>query len=161
MLMRRGLFVLLFLVLVVVGRPLLAEDNPFLGTWKLNIAKSSFGTLPAPKSQTRTIAAQGNGVKYSFEGVGADGTPFAYSFVTYYDGTEAAVTGTGSPGGADSITLKRVNSHKIEGTLHKGGKDIGKVTAEVSKDGKVATVKLKGKAADGKEYSTDVVYDKQ
>jgi hypothetical protein len=161
MLMRRGLFVLLFFVLAVVGRPLLAEDNPFLGTWKLNVAKSNFGTLPAPKSQTRTIAAQGNGVKYSFEGVGADGTPFAYSFLTYYDGTEAAVTGTGSPGGADSITLKRVNSHKIEGTLHKGGKDIGKVTAEVSKDGKVATVKLKGRAADGKEYSTDVVYDKQ
>jgi hypothetical protein len=159
--MRRGLVVFLFLVLMVAGRPVFAEDNPFLGTWKLNIAKSNYGSLPAPKSQTRTIAAQGNGVKYSFEGVGADGTPFAYSFVTYYDGTEAAVTGTGTPGGADSITLKRVNSHKIEGTLHKGGKDIGKVTAEVSKDGKVATVKVKGKAADGKEYSTDAVYDKQ
>lgn len=159
--MRRGLFVLAFLVLVVAGRPSVAEDNPFLGTWKLNIAKSNFGSLPAPKSQTRTIAMQGNGVKYSFEGIGTDGTPFAYSFVTYYDGTEAAVTGTGTPGGADSITLRRVNAHKTEGTLHKGGKDIGKVTAEVSKDGKVATVKLKGKAADGKEYGTDVVYDKQ
>jgi hypothetical protein len=161
--MRRGLFVFafVFLVLVVAGRPLFAEDNPFLGTWKLNVAKSNFGSMPAPKSQTRTIAVQGNGVKYSFEGVGADGTPFAYSFVTYYDGTESAVTGNGTPAGADSITLKRVNAHKIEGTLHKGGKDLGKVTAEVSSDGKTATVKLKGKTADGKEYSTDAVYDKQ
>jgi hypothetical protein len=117
--------------------------------------------VPAPKSQTRTIVAQGNGVKYSFEGVSADGTPFAYSFVTYYDGTEAAVTGTGTPAGADAISLKRVNSHKIEGTLTKGGKEVGKVVAEVSKDGKVATVKGKGKTLDGKAYSTESVYEKQ
>jgi len=31
----------------------------------------------------------------------------------------------------------------------------------VSKDGKVATVKMKGKSADGKDLSTDTVYDKQ
>jgi hypothetical protein len=45
--------------------------------------------------------------------------------------------------------------------LKKGGKDIGKVVAEVSKDGKVATVKAKGKTADGKVFSSDSVYDKQ
>jgi hypothetical protein len=160
--MKRALFLLAFLVLTAVAvGPLLAEDNPFLGTWKLNLAKSKFVTAPAPKSQTRTVAVQGNGVKYSFEGVGADGTPFAFSFVTYYDGAEAAVTGTGTPAGADAITLKRVDPHKVEGTLSKGGKEVGKVVAEVSKDGKVTTVKGKGKTADGKEYSTESVYDKQ
>jgi hypothetical protein len=160
--MRRALFLFAFLILAAIAvRPLLAEDNPFLGSWKLNVAKSKFESVPVPKSQTRTIVAQGNGVKYSFEGVSADGTPFAYSFVTYYDGTEAAVTGTGTPAGADAITLKRVNSRKIEGTLTKGGKEVGKVVAEVSKDGKVATVKGKGKTLDGKEYNTESVYDKQ
>jgi hypothetical protein len=161
-LMRRTLSAFTFLVLAAAAAGLLwAEDNPFLGTWKLNVEKSKFESVPAPKSQTRTIAVQGNGVKYSFEGVSSDGTPFAYSFVTYYDGTEAAITGNGTPAGADAITLKRINSHKTEGTLHKGGKDVGKVTAEVSKDGKVATVKAKGKTADGREYSTESVYDKQ
>ncbi len=150
-----------FALAVAVAFPLLAEDNPFLGTWKLNTAKSKYVGAPAPKSQTRTVAAQGNGVKYTFEGVAADGTPFAFSFVTYYDGTEAAVTGTGIPAGADSISLKRVNAHKVEGTLLKGGKEVGKVTAEVSKDGKVATVKGKGKTVDAREYSTESVYDKQ
>jgi len=158
---RRVFFLLVCLVLVVAARPSPAEDNPFLGTWKLDLAKSKYETAPAPKSQTRTIAVQGNGVKYSFEGVSADGKTFAYSFVTYYDGTEAAITGTGSPAGADAITLKRVGSHKVEGTLHKGGKDVGKVTAEVSKDGKTAVVKSKGKTVDGKEYSTELVYEKQ
>jgi len=159
--MRRVVLVLALLAFVAAARPLLAEDNPFLGTWKLDVAKSKFEAVPAPKSQTRTVVAQGNGVKYSFEGIAADGTPFAFSFVTYYDGTEAAITGTGTPAGADAITLKRVNAYKVEGTLHKGGKDVGKVVAEVSKDGKVATVRGKGKTADGKEYSTESVYDKQ
>jgi hypothetical protein len=45
--------------------------------------------------------------------------------------------------------------------LKKGGKEVGKSEAEVSKDGTVSTVKSKGKTPDGKEYSTDSVYDKQ
>lgn len=159
--MRRVVVLLAVLVCAVLARPVLGQSNPFLGTWKLNVAKSKFEGAPAPKSQTRTIAQQGNGVKYSFEGVAADGTATAFSFVTYYDGAEAAITGTGAPAGADSITLKRVNPYKTEGTLRKGGKDLGKVVAEVSKDGKVATVKSKGKTVDGKDYSSESVYDKQ
>ena len=159
--MKRSICFFALLLFTAAAIPTLAQDNPFLGTWKLNTAKSKFEGAPAPQSQTRTVVAQGNGVKYSFEGVAADGKPFAFSFVTYYDGTEAAVTGTGTPAGADAISLKRVNPHKVEGTLLKGGKEVGKVTAEVSKDGKVSTVKGKGKSADGKEYSTESVYDKQ
>jgi hypothetical protein len=159
--MRRVLMILAVLVGAASVQTALAEDNPFLGTWKLNVAKSKFEGAPAPRSQTRTVTQQGNGVKYDFQGTAADGSPVAFSFVTYYDGTEAAIKGTGVPAGADSITLKKVNSHKVEGTLRKGGKDVGKVVAEVSKDGKVATVKGKGKSADGKEYSTESVYDKQ
>jgi hypothetical protein len=159
--MKRSLFLIAFLVAMVAAYPLLAEDNPFLGTWKLNTAKSKFEGSPALKNQTRTITADGDSVKYSFEGTGADGTPFAYSFSTKFDGEDSALAGTGMPAGADTITLKKVNSYKTEGTLKKGGKEIGKVVAEVSKDGKVATVKGKGKTADGKDYSTEMVYDKQ
>jgi len=158
--MRRGL-VLLAVLLTAVILPLSAQDNPFLGTWKLNTEKSKYVGAPAPKSQTRTVSTQGNGVKYSFEGTSADGTPYAFSFVTYYDKTNAAITGTGTPAGADAVNLKKVSSHKVEGTLWKGGKQVGSVTAEVSKDGKVATVKGKGKTADGREYSSEAVYDKQ
>jgi hypothetical protein len=81
--------------------------------------------------------------------------------VTNYDGKDSTVTGTGMPGGADTVALKRVDAHKTEGVLKKGGTEIAKVTSELSKDGKVATVKTKGKSADGKEISTESVYDKQ
>jgi hypothetical protein len=160
--MKRVLYLLAFVVLAAVAaRPLLAQDNPLLGTWKLDVAKSKFDGAPAPKSLTRTVTAQGNGTKYSFEGVGADGTAFAYSFSTYYDGTNAAITGNGTPGGADAIMIKRVDPHKTEGTLWKGGKEVGKVSSEVSKDGKVVTVKGKGKTVDGKEFASESVFEKQ
>jgi len=157
--MKRVLFALSLLVLSSV--PLLAQDNPFVGTWKLNLAKSKFEPGPAPKSQTRTVVAQGDGAKYTFDGVAADGTPFSYSFTVKYDGKDYPVTGTGMPAGADTITIKLVGTNKAEATQKKGGKEVAKAEAEVSKDGKVSTVKIKGKTVDGKDFHSETVYDKQ
>ena len=159
--MKRSLVVLAFVISTALSGLLLAQDNPFIGTWKLNTAKSKSVPGPGPKSLTRTIVAEGSGAKYTFEGVRADGSSYTYGFSTNYDGKDSPITGEGAPGGADSIALTRVSPRKTEGTLKKDGKEISKVVAEVSKDGKVATVKAKGKTADGKEFSSDGVYDKQ
>ncbi len=159
--MKRSLVVLALVFCTAMSEALWAQDNSFTGLWKLNTAKSKFVPGPGPKSLTRTIVAQGAGASYSFEGVGADGAPIAWSFSTNYDGKDSVITGAGATGGADTIALKRVSSHKVEGVLKKGGKDISKVVAEVSSDGKVTTVRSKGKTAEGKEFSSDSVYDKQ
>jgi hypothetical protein len=160
--MKRFLFVLSFLLITSVATTSLsAQGNPFVGTWKLNVAKSKFEPGPALKSQTRTVVVEGEGAKYSFEGVRADGTPFSYSFTVNYDGKDYPITGSGAPGGADTIAIKLVGARKAEATLKRGGKEIGKSEAEVSSDGTVSHVKSNGKTPDGKEYSTDSVYDKQ
>jgi hypothetical protein len=159
--MKRSLMVLAVVFCTAMSGLLWAQDNPFSGTWKLNTAKSKFEPGPGPKSMTRTIVAQGAGASYSFEGVSADGASITYSFSTNYDGKDSAITGAGAPGGADTIALKRINSRKVEGVFKKDGKEIGKVVAELSTDGKVATVKVKGKTGDGKEFSAATVYDKQ
>ena len=160
--MKRIVCLLTFLALsALTHRPLMAQGNSFVGTWKLNLAKSKFEPGPAPKSMTRTVEIRGKSANYSFEGVAADGTPVAYSFNTDYDGKGSPITGTGTPGGADSIALKRAGKNKTEATLKKGGKLVGRAEAEVSKDGKITTVKSKGTAADGKEFSSESVYEKQ
>jgi len=160
--MKRLLMLLSFLVITALAAgPLSAQTNPFVGSWKLNVAKSKFEPGPAPKSQTRTVVAEGEGAKYSFEGVRADGTAISYSFTVQYDGKDYPITGSGAPGGADSIAIKRVGTNKAEATLKKDGKEVGKSVAEVSNDGTVSTVKSKGKTPDGQDYSTDSVYDKQ
>ena len=157
--MKRVFFLLSLLVLS--SGLLFAQDNPFAGTWKLNVAKSTFEPGPAPQSQTRTIVAQGDGAKYTFDGVAADGKPFSYSFTVKYDGKDYPITGTGAPAGADTIAIRLVGTNKAKATEKKGGKEVAEAEAEVSKDGKVSTVKLKGKTMDGKEFHADTVYDKQ
>ena len=39
---------------LVTSGLLLAQSNPYIGTWKLNVAKSKYVGGQAPKSQTRT-----------------------------------------------------------------------------------------------------------
>ena len=160
--MKRILFLLAFFILAsVAAKPLLAQDNPFLGTWKLNVEKSKYEPGPGPKSMTRKVTAEGSGAKYTFHGVNAEGKSFAYSFVSNYDGKDSPITGKGMPGGADTIALKRESANKVTATLKRQGKPVGESESEVSADGKVTTVKGKGKNPDGKAYSQEGVYEKQ
>jgi len=140
---------------------MLAQDNPVIGTWKLNAEKSTYNGLPAPKSLTRTVAADGDSVKYSFEGTGPDGAALNYGFTVKYDGKDNPVTGTGMPYGADHIAIKRIGSNKFSATLKKDSKIIGTSTSVVSKDGKTVTLTGKGTDASGKAVSSTQVYDKQ
>ena len=70
-------FVTVALLAVVGSCTMQAQSNPLVGTWKLNVTKSKFDPGPAPKSLTRTVEAQGDGVKYTFAGVAADGKPIS------------------------------------------------------------------------------------
>jgi hypothetical protein len=153
----------LAVIVLCLGVPslMLAQDNPAIGTWKLNGEKSKYSGIPAPKSLTRTVAADGDSVKYSFEGTGADGKPMAYGFVVKYDGKDNPVTGSGMPYGADHIAIKRVGSNKFSATLKKDDKIVGTSTSVVSKDGKTTTLSGKGSDASGKAVSSVQVYDKE
>ena len=154
-------FVAIAVLSAVAVSPLLAQSNPLLGTWKLNVAKSTFdASTPAPKSQTRTVMAHGDSVMYMVEGVGADGKAISYSFTVKYDGKDYPVTGT-MPGGADMISIKRVDANTFEATLKKAGKMVGTSKVVVSADGKTTTLTAKVIDASGKSVTAISVYDKQ
>ena len=160
--MNRVLWLVCVLALAAVAAGSLpAQSNPFVGTWKLNLSKSKFDGMPAPRSLTRTVVAEGAGATYTFSGVDADGKPIEYSFTSNYDGKDSAVTGSGMPGGADTVAMTRVNSNLVRTILKKGGDAIGMSNTEVSKDGKVSTVKLGGVSPDGKKFNAVSVYDEQ
>ena len=140
---------------------MLAQENPTVGTWKLNLEKSKFPSGMAPKSLTRTVSADGDKVKYSFEGEAHDGTALNYSFTVKYDGKDNEVAGSGIPYGADHIAIKRISSHKFSATLKKDDKIVGNSSSTVSKDGKTTTLISKGKDTSGQEVSSTSVYDRQ
>jgi hypothetical protein len=160
--MKRILFLLTALALSAgVSGPLMAQGSPFVGSWKLNTEKSKSTGVSIPKSLDRTVEADGAGLKYAYKGTSGEGKPIEYSFSTKFDGKASPVNGAGAPGGADSLTLQRVSDSKTSAVLSKGGKEVGKSTAEVSKDGKVTTITATGKTPDGKDFSTTSVFDKQ
>jgi hypothetical protein len=158
----KHVYTLLAMVVLCLTVPTLmpAQDNPVIGTWKLNAAKSKYSGVPAPKSLTRTVTADGDSVKYSFEGTGASDAALNYSFTVKYDGKDNPVTGSGMPYDADQIAIKRLSSHKFSATLKKDGKVIGTSISTVSSDGKTTTLNGKG-TIDGKAVSSTQVYDKQ
>jgi hypothetical protein len=153
-------YVAVVVLAAVAAAPIFAQDNPALGTWKLNVAKSKFTGVAAPKELTRTLEADGDSVKYTYSGTTTDGSSISYSFTVKYDGKDYPVTGA-APGGFDMISIKRVTPYTFEATQKRGGNAAGSGKVTVSKDGKTTTVVLKGTDASGKATATTSVYDKQ
>lgn len=159
--MKQVLRLLAVAVLVVAGcAALRAQENPLVGKWKLNSEKSKFDPGPAPKSLNRVIVAQGDGVKYSFDGVGSDGKPLTYGFSVKFDGKDNPIDGS-IPSGADTISAKRTDANHYEATLKKAGKVIGTSKVSVSKDRKVTTVDSTGTNAAGAKVHDVQVFDRQ
>jgi hypothetical protein len=150
------IFTVIFLTLTAGGL-VLAQSNPFVGTWKLNLAKSKYDPGPPPKSQTRTWDASG---KVSVEGVGATGKPMAYGYTLKNDGKDYPTTGA-IPNGAETVATKQINANTLEANFMRGGKHAETTRFVVSKDGKVLTITAKGSLASGESFNNLIVWDKQ
>ena len=146
---------------VLVSGVVLAETKPFAGTWKLNTAKSKYSPGPTPQSLTLRFEAQSNGIKSSNEATAADGTHTAWSYTANYDGKDNPVSGTGAPGGANTVALKLIDPNTTEATFKKAGKVVRTARLVVSKDGKVISITTKGTNPDGAPMSAVLVLDKQ
>ena len=74
------------LAVAVTSFAVFAADNS-LGTWKLNLEKSTYSPRPIPvKSLTITREAADGRVKVTTSGERTDGTPISISYTTKYDG---------------------------------------------------------------------------
>ena len=157
--MKRNVAAIAFAMLLVAGGGRLLAQNTALGTWKLNVAKSKYNPGPAPKGMTRTLEAQGDSVKHTYQGVAADGSAISYGFTAAYDGKDYPITGS-APGGADSISITESAPGSFEAHLKKGGDTVLISRVKVSADGKVTTISQT--SPDGKgSVKNIIVYEKQ
>src|SRR4029077_19716631 len=65
---------------VVASGVLLAQNNPFVGTWKLNSAKSKYTTGVAPKEITATIQIVDEQDQVTEDGTAADGSHISLKY---------------------------------------------------------------------------------
>jgi len=124
--------IVLAVVVCFVGLSLSFAQNPQMGTWKLNEAKSK---IPAGmmKNTTVTYTAEGDNVKVTTDGTSGDGSAVQTEWTGKFDGKDYPVTGDPN---ADTREYTKVNDHLLRFTGKKGGKAtmIGRIG--VAPDGK-------------------------
>ena len=133
-------------------------DNPRVGSWELNVAKSKYSPGPAPKSHQLKIEAAGQAEKVTSEQVAADGTKLVVEYMAEYDGKPHPIKGSPT---ADTVTLKRVDAHTSERVDSKAGKTVTTYQRVVSKDGKTMTVTIKGVDVKGQSVNNVVLFEKK
>lgn len=155
--MRRGIRMLVFMMLAIsVG--LWAAEDPLMGTWKLNIAKSNLGPGAAPKSQFIKLEPLGtNGLKQTEEIVNAQGETTHNDYSAKF-GADNPIQGDPT---RDARVLQRIDAHTMDIIYKKAGKVISRFHREVSKDGKTMTVTFTGTNAQGQPSNWTRVFEKQ
>ena len=151
-----GLAAALALPVAIHGQ---TSNDPFLGSWKMDPAKSKFDPGPAPKSETRVYEATSDGsTKVKVQTTTATGTAATRTATYKDDGKSYPVQGSAN---YDSIAVTRVSASEAKTTLMRGSKTIGELIGVVSKDGKVLTMTYTFTTSSGVKEHDVFVYDRQ
>jgi hypothetical protein len=139
----------------------IAQDtDPAVGTWKLNVAKSTYDPASAkPKGETRTYEATPDGkVRLSIEATAANGQSRKQGSTYLRDGKPYPFENNPN---MDSMVVVRVNPRETTTTELKDGKVIGYQTSAISADGTTMTMKRTFTTASGQPQHDVRVYERQ
>jgi hypothetical protein len=139
------------------GAACFAADDPNMGTWKLNEAKSKL-TPGEGKNTTVVYEAAGDEVKVTIDGTDADGKPTHNEWTGKFDGKDYAVTGDPK---SDMRSYKKISDRILAFTVKKDGKTTVTGRIVVAADGKSRMVTASGADEQGKKSKERAAYDKQ
>jgi len=132
-------------------------DDPQMGTWKLNEAKSKLAP-EAPKNHTVVYETAGDNVKVTVDGTDKDGNSTHNEWTGKFDGKDYPVTGDPT---SDMRSYQKVGDRVLKMTIKKDGKVTVTGRIIVSADGKSRVVSTSEAGAKGKGPTNKTVYDKQ
>jgi glucose/arabinose dehydrogenase len=147
----------LILALCFFGAAVCFADDPQMGTWKLNEAKSKFAP-GVPKNHTVVYEATGDNVKVTVDGTDKDGNATHNEWTGKFDGKDYPVTGDPT---SDMRSYKKIGDRVLKLTVKKDGKATVTGRIVVSADGKSRIVTTGEAGAEGKSPKNRSVYDKQ
>ena len=156
--MSRKVPIMLIVLAAFAGRAVLtAQDEPFLGTWELNLAKSSITRGAPPRSETIVNIAEPGGFRSLLAVVNEKSTSVEihhYNFDGSFHQTE----------GSDprELSFKRVDQNTIEQDTRRNGTITVHRHIELSRDGKTMTFTANGTTGGGQKYTNDIrIYEKK
>jgi len=157
--MKRSVVTILFISAALIAVAIAAE--PWVGTWKLNPAKSKApgGRLPHP-SATNIIEIEGDTMHMIVHQTDTAGNLQHMEYTASLDGKEYPVK-VSPPGPKPyTVSFKRINPRTREYVLNMGGMVI-KGQDVLSEDGKTFSRIIAGKDAEGNDASVIQVFEKQ
>jgi hypothetical protein len=150
--------------IVLAGTALAQVSNSAVGTWKLNLAKSTFNQAPPPRSLTIKTEVAGEGFKTTVDTVESDGRVRHFETTANDDGKDnpRITTDGGLLPNGDIVALTRIDANTTMTIQKKDGKVILTRRSVVSGDGKTMTTTTTRMNAEGQGTVSDVgVFDKQ
>lgn len=132
-------------------------QNPHLGTWKLNEAKSK-STPGVQKNLMVSYEVVGDNIKATLDGVDGKGKPSHNEWTGKFDGKDYPVTGDPT---SDMRSYKKIDDHTMDATAKKDGKVTLTAHISISADGKTRSLTVHATDAAGKQVTSTSVYDKQ
>jgi hypothetical protein len=137
-----------------------AQIEARVGTWELNLAKSTFSPGPAPKKQILTFQAAGPQWVALLQGIDASGKPInpdMNNLAISFDDRDHPTANVDY----DTTAWKRVSASTYEVVRKRAGKVVLTSTNVLSKDGRTMTITTKGVNAAGQSINNVRVYEKQ
>src|SRR3989442_14283569 len=107
--------ILLTLAVFFAGVVVCSADNPQMGTWKLNEAKSHFAK-GATKNHTVVYEAAGDMTKVTVDGTDGSGAAVHSEWTGNFNGRYYAVTGSAA---SDKRAYRRINARTLAFTEKK------------------------------------------
>jgi hypothetical protein len=148
------------LTVLLLAVSLFAAD-PVAGTWKLNLAKSTFGGPMQPRQElTIVFQKQGDQGVETVKGVAADGSPISYKVTFSKTGGEGKFLEGVAPPSTGILAKRKPDSRIRDWKFMRDGKVVATEHDAVSEDGKTLRMTIKGTDAQGKPYETVEVFDR-
>lgn len=148
----------------VQERPASERADRFVGTWILNVAKSTFEGAPAHRSSIRTFDYERDGmILCTVHTTSATGTPSFVHFLITLDGREYEEMSRSS--GPDRmptfVSARKIDESRIDLDFKRGGRVIIAHSWTISEDGRTFTVTRTATNAQGQPTRFVMVYEKQ
>src|SRR5689334_10043148 len=98
------------LLMLMAAQVPLAQDQQLVGTWKVDVTKSTYQPGAAPKSEILRFEPVGERFKVSLDGENQQG-PYHSEAIGKFDGVDVPVVATPSRQGAFTYAFTRVDDH--------------------------------------------------
>lgn len=148
-------------LLLIVGVGQAQQPSPFIGTWKMNLAKSTFapGPGPATPNLTRIETAPG-GITMTVTGRSASGQEERTVRPAPLDGKDHPITGRQSSI-YDTVAVSQIDSRTWKEVYKKAGEVVRMGRRVISTDDKTMTFVGVGTSPAGRFEHNIIIYERQ